>query len=137
MPLIYCRGCKGLNQLKVYLGSLFQKELKQFPQQDQEKIARFIIHVQQKGFQDLPGRNKPSSEVPPNDPQWLAKVQYAQKHSLWHYHIGIPDYDESRAYGDKTSAYVLHYIMGVDFIKIIDFTKHPPFTLPTTQYIIS
>ncbi len=115
--------------MQVLLAEDFKKGLENFPKEDRRKIAEFILFVQQNGFTGLPGRNKSSDSVPTDDPQWLEKVQFAQRHNLWHYHIGIPEYKGSR-YGDFTSAYILHYILGEGFIKIVGFDSHPPFILP-------
>lgn len=48
-----------------------------------------MAHVRDFGLHDLVGRNKSSDNVPTDDPNWTAKVKYAQEHNLWHYHIGI------------------------------------------------
>lgn len=73
--------------------------------------------------------------VPKNDPDWLNKVKYAQAYNLWHYHIGIPNYELSEK-GDYTSEYVLHYIKGENFIKIVDLSAHPPLHLPSLDYLL-
>jgi len=121
--------------MEVLLSKQFKTELKNFPKADQEKIASFILHVQRQGMKNLPGKNKPSHDVPHDDPQWLDKVSYAQQHNLWHYHIGIPQYDTSCQHGEQTSEYILHYIKGDGFIKIVDFSAHPPFKLPAETYL--
>lgn len=121
--------------MDVYLGERFKSELKNYPKEDQNKIVDFLLHVKEKGFSELVGRNKPSDDVPTDDPQWLKKVSYAQKYNLWHYHIGIPEYDTSGGIGNYTSKYILHYIKGDGFIKIVDMTEHPPFNLPSDSYV--
>ena len=109
---------------------------KQFPESDRKKIMMFIKHITTYGFNGLPGKNKPSDEVNKDAPNWLEKVQYAQLHNLWHYHIGIPEYeDESLPYGRQTSEYVIHYIKGNGFIRIVDMSAHPPFKLPSLDYL--
>ncbi|WP_460036513.1 hypothetical protein [Mannheimia haemolytica] len=59
--------------------------------------------------------------MPTNDPYWAEKVAKAQKYSLWHYHIGIPEYDTSQGFGNYTSEYILHYVKGENFIQIVDY----------------
>lgn len=120
----------------MILGKKFREELRHFPTADQEKIADFIEHVQLHGLSQLEGRNKNSDNVPTDNPNWLTKVKFAQAHNLWHYHIGIPNYDSGTTFGDKTSAYLLHYVRYDDMIKIVDFSDHPPFKFPTEAYLI-
>ncbi|MDO4440591.1 MAG: hypothetical protein Q4B81_00225 [Moraxella sp.] len=120
--------------LRVDFGKIFSERLPNFPRADKLKIAEFIQHIKSFGFDGLKGRNKSSDNVPFDNPDWSKRVQYAQKHNLWHYHIGIPDYQESDK-GDHTSEYVLHYIKGDDFIKIVDLSAHPPLHLPDASYL--
>lgn len=121
--------------IKVLFGTEIAKELQYFPEKDLIKIWQFKEHIETQGFDNLAGRNKCSDDVPTSDPEWRTKVSKAQEYSLWHYHIGIPDYDKSSGFGNYTSEYILHYIKGVDFIKIVDFTAHPPFKLPSERYL--
>lgn len=109
--------------------------MRHFPESDLDIIADFANHVRTYGLINLTGRNKPSHEVPTDDPDWREKVAYAQHHHLWHYHIGIPCYDAGNDEGDKTSEYLLHYIRGAQEIKIVDFSAHPPFQLPSEDYL--
>ena len=119
----------------VHFGSQILQELKNFPRPDLDKINAFVQHVRQFGFDGLPGRNKCSEEVPKDTLDWLVKVRYAQTHNLWHYHIAIPHYESNGVLGDHTSQYILHYVKGDGFIKIVDFNQHPPFELPTERYL--
>lgn len=121
--------------IKVFFGAKIAKELQYFPEQDLLKIWQFKQHVENMGLMGLAGRNKSSDDVPKDDPHWAEKVTKAQQYSLWHYHIGIPEYDTSRVFGDYTSEYILHYVKGEDFIRIVDFTAHPPFKLPSESYL--
>ena len=116
--------------MKVTLATLFAKRFLNFPKQDQEKIRTFIEHVENYGLADLQGRNKSSDNVPTDNLNYLAKVNYAQQHKLWHYHIGIPDY-ETASNGEQVSEYILYYQYFDDEIKIVAMSYHPPFELPT------
>lgn len=120
--------------MQVKFGQIFAKNLVNFPKSDILKIRAFIKCVEEQGLVGLEGRNKSSDNVPTDDPNWRTKVLYAQKHHLWHYHIGIPTY--AGMDGDKTSEYVLHYIKETDYIKIVDMSAHPPFELPSENYLI-
>ena len=121
--------------MEVLYGQIFLKHFQRFPKNDKLKIAAFIVHVQEYGLVNLQGRNKPSDHVPTNDPNWLQKVKYAQQYNLWHYHIGIPCYTHC-SYGNDTSEYVLHYIRGDGFIKLVALSPHPPLALPQPEYLV-
>ncbi|WLF84400.1 hypothetical protein [Moraxella sp. ZY210820] len=112
----------------------FKQYLRNFPETDRQKISAFVTHVQQYGLTGLKGRNKNSDNVPTNDPNWSERVAYAQKYQLWHYHIGIPNYELSER-GDYVSEYILHYIREEQRIIIVDMSPHPPFQLPDIDYL--
>lgn len=120
--------------MKVAFSKMFANNFRHFPKKDQDKINAFIYHVSLYGLNHLTGRNKSSDNVHTDDPDFLKKIAKVRKHNLWHYHIGIPNY-ETAGNGDKVSEYVLHYIRGEDYIKIVDLDSHPPFTLPSDEYI--
>ena len=121
--------------LTIEYGLLFRKEFANFPAKDQEAIAKFIEHILKFGFTNLEGRNKSSDNVHKDDPYFAQKVQYARENHLWHYHIGILAFDLSKPFGDRTSEYVLHYQRLSDRIKIVDYSAHPPFNLPSASYL--
>lgn len=120
--------------MKVTLSEDFGKKLVNFPKKDKEKIFAFIAHLENFGFEGLTGRNKSSDNVPTNHPNWLERVKYAQKHALWHYHIGIPHYETAKN-SEQVSEYILHYIRGENAIKLVTLSYHPPFELPTEAEI--
>ncbi|MGX2956457.1 hypothetical protein [Ursidibacter arcticus] len=121
--------------IKVLFGSKIASELQHFPEKDLIKILQFKEYVEIYGLENLPGRNKCSDNVPTDDPNWSMKVAKAQQYNLWHYHIGIPEYDVSLGFGNYTSEYILHYIRNDDSIQIVDFSAHPPFRLPSESYL--
>ncbi|HDH7837945.1 hypothetical protein ORL26_16770 [Raoultella ornithinolytica] len=122
--------------MNVGFGKQFLKELQQYPQPDRKKILSFAQKVRDEGFANLPGRNKFSDDVDTDDPEFLLKVRYVHKHCLWHYHIGIIEYDITKPLGDQTSEYVVHYSRKeVNSIKLVDYSAHPPFRLPTITYL--
>ncbi|WGE31384.1 hypothetical protein NYR60_05780 [Actinobacillus genomosp. 2] len=71
-----------MSGLKVELGQLFSKEMKNYPQKDRLLINKFIIHIQQFGFVGLEGRNKNSDNVDKDAPYFSQKVKYAQENAL-------------------------------------------------------
>lgn len=82
--------------MKVIFSQKFANHYQNYLKKDQDKINQFIYHVSLHGLTNLTGRNKSSDNVPRDDPNWAEKVAYAQKHKLWHYHIGIPSYDSQQ-----------------------------------------
>lgn len=120
--------------MNVIYGEKFRIHLKNYPKADLLKIKSFVKHIKQFGFEGLQGRNKSSDNVPKDDPNWSQKVAYAQKHKLWHYHIGIPKYSTATN-GEQVSEYVLHYILQDDYIVLVDLSAHPPFELPSEDYL--
>lgn len=121
--------------LTVEMSVLFKKEFVHFPLEDQLAIANFAQHLMTQGFVGLEGKNKSSDEVSTNDPNWSKKVAYAQEHHLWHYHIGIKSYDYDKPFGERTSEYVVHYQRLGNLIRLVDYSAHPPFRLPTESYL--
>lgn len=122
--------------MNVAFGKQFLKELQQYPKPDRTKILSFAQQVRDEGFANLPGRNKYSEDVDTNDPQFVQKVRYVRLHCLWHYHIGIIQYDTTKRHGDMTSEYVVHYSRKeADSVKLVDYSAHPPFRLPAETYL--
>jgi len=100
-----------------------------------------LPHVEIHGLDGpLDGRNKPSWDVPANDPCFITKVDYAKEHNLHHYHVGVPDYDDVEGTGfGQVSQYVLHYqLLKNEFghvLKVVDYGEPPPFDLPALPYL--
>lgn len=120
--------------MKVVFGETFYQHFKNFPKSDQIKIMQFVDNVETYGLENLTGRNKSSDNVPTDDPNWLTKVRYAQQYKLWHYHIGIPNY-ETATNGEQVSEYILHYQRFDNEIRLVSMSYHPPFELPTETEI--
>lgn len=68
--------------LHVDYGQLFSKHLPNFPKADRLKIAEFVHHIQNFGFDGLQGRNKSSDNVPITHPNWSERIIYAKTHNL-------------------------------------------------------
>lgn len=125
-----------MSQYNVSLGRLFAVEFKNFPKDDQDKILDFIKHYQQHGFAGLPGKNVPSTRIPPDTENYEELYHFASFYQLWHYHIGIPMYELSYVEKYLTSEWLLHYrrMSRVD-IRIVDLSYHPPFRMPSEDYL--
>lgn len=120
--------------ITVSLTEHFRARYKTFPKKNRDKISAFIAEVKANGFAGLEGRNKFSDDVDPDDPDFVAKVQFVREHCLWHYHVGIYFYKPGTPHGDRTSMFVLHY-KRIDprNISINHLSPHPPFNLPTLE----
>lgn len=121
--------------MKVVFGEIFYQYFRNFPKSDQQKIAKFVDDVETYGLDGLQGRNKASDSVPTDAPNWSKKVAYAQKYHLWHYHIGIPQYETAND-GEQVSEYILHYQRFDDEIRLVSMSYHPPFELPEQNLLI-
>ena len=95
------------------------------------KVAVFLTHLENKGFLGLQGRNKKSNNPETSDYNFHQKATFAIQNKLFHYHIGIPEY-ESSPQGDLTSEYVIHYSFDElqGFVDVICVDFHPPLQLP-------
>lgn len=130
----------SFNFLKIYM-NLSEQPPHCHPEEtsDKEKINYFISAFLNHGFGDsqhFPGRLKESSDIDTDDPQFLKKVTFAREHRLWHYHIGIPCYEEQSKSnrGNWLSAYLLNLQKFLeDYIKLVDLNSHPPFVLPKAK----
>lgn len=114
--------------MQVDFSPKFLKALDALDEHSQDAVADFVNHVEVYGFKGLVGRNKSSAAPNPSTKRERADFAYAQKHCLWHYHIGIPSYVGE--HGDMTSQYILHYQRFDEHIVLVALTAHPPFVLP-------
>lgn len=118
--------------MRVETNSCFDEQYWTLDTPTQQAIAKFVAYVEQYGLHGLKGRNKSSAPQNPHTKRERADFAYAQKHCLWHYHIGIPEYVGND--GDMTSEYVLHYQRFDDRIVLVGLSAHPPFELPTISH---
>ena len=122
---------QGIGIVKVEFSDSFAEQFLHFDDDVRDVIVEFAIYVEHHGLKGLQGRNKSSALANPHTKRQQAQFAYAQKHCLWHYHIGIPHYIGE--HGDMTSEYILHYQRFDDGIVIVDMTAHPPFELPALK----
>ena len=122
-------------------GKQFAIEFTNYPVEQQNKILNFIETYQQFGlidFTKFQGKIKPS---------WLGidklnpVYDFTYSNSLWHYHIGIPDYQKSKYNHYLTSDMVLHFQWKkqATHIRILHITWHykatGEFWLPANEYL--
>lgn len=117
--------------IHVSFSKYFMCFFRGLPEDEQNKIVNFISHLKKHAWSNLEGRNKKSDDISPKLPDYQEKIDFVNKFNLWHYHIGIREYDLRKRHGDRTSRFVLHYMNKPENIKIVDMSEHPPFVLPT------
>lgn len=118
----------------------FAREFKNLPSPDSDKILDFIDIYEAHGLSDF------SLYIGKLAPSWSGNFisatdyNYAQEHSLWHYHVGIPEY-ESNHPKYQTSEYLLHFQWPDrgNHITIVDlyshYTSSDEFYFPPTSYL--
>lgn len=119
--------------------SKFKAEFANFPKDQQEKILDFLQIYLAHGFADFSkytGKISPSwAGLEETDPNYI----YCHANSLWHYHIGIPEYVKNHD-KYKTSEWVLHFQMSSDtHINLVDIYSHYDkkgnFYIPSGEYL--
>lgn len=119
----------------------FQREFKNFPVDQQDKVLDFIETYEEYGLTDFSkyeGKISPSWRgLETTDPNYT----YTRSNHLWHYHIGIPTYKSVHS-TYKTSDMVLHFQWPNkgEKINLVDmyyhYTNGGDFYLPTPQYLV-
>lgn len=142
------RKCANLFSSKLKIDAVFTvkfktkfaQEFKNFPTAQQDKILDFIEIFQKVGLSDF---TKYEGKI---SPSWASlnitdtNYHYAKQNHLWHYHIGIPIY-EQRHSKYKTSDVVLHFQWQKNSTEIylVDiyqhYTKAGNFYLPSKDYL--
>lgn len=148
----------GLIINNIIIKDVAKNKIKNFSQKERKKINFFFETFQKQGFLGIKCndyknycnhfkirnqknyliRNKKSTSVDTNDPEFSIKVEYARKEKLWHYHLGFYDSNENNLEGyrlsnngDLTSQWIIHYAkINDNEITIWDLDCHPPFSLP-------
>lgn len=115
--------------MQVQMSDYFKEAYPHFDDGVRQAVARFIDHMENYGVKGLQGRNKSSADLTDTTKKGRERAKFAQKHCLWHYHLGVPEYIEQRN-GEFTSQYILHYCYYDDLIVLVDIDTHPPFYLP-------
>lgn len=103
----------------------FAKEFKQFQEDQQDKITDFIFTYQEHGLSDF---SKYEGKITPSwkgDNISQEDYQFAVDNHLWHYHVGLPEYEQNHP-KYKTSSDLLHFqwkFKGNE-IAIVDLYRH-------------
>ncbi|TXR52051.1 hypothetical protein [Reinekea thalattae] len=129
-----------MDDFEVLFSSKFTTEFECFPIDQQEKILSFAKTFQDNGLSDF------SIYEGKVTPSWKGgtisdkNYQYALDNDLWHYHVGIPEYEKIHD-KYKTSDWLLHFqwpnrgneICLVDLYS--HYTSGGEFYLPPETYL--
>lgn len=110
----------------------------QLDDEQRELVDDFSFHFQAHGMKGWQGKFGPTDNVPHNDNNRAHKIWFAQKHKLWHVHIGYPRWcaSQNTLAPYKTSNYVVHYQrLTSDHIAIVDYGHHDPFHMPAKDVL--
>lgn len=101
-----------------------------------DRIDDFIDHVEENGLHGWVGKVGNSRNVPENYDDREAIIEKAEKHSLWHAHLGDPEFKDSRYGNYKVSDWVIHFQKFSNYhIKLLDLGYHNPMELPDENLI--
>jgi hypothetical protein len=129
---------------------VLKDKVKKLGKREKGKVFEFFQTFQDGGFAAIDNyfvegyrvRNKSSDNVRTDDLDFVAKVKFAQKHNLWHFHAGFYDFGygiegyKVSSNGELTSQWVIHYQKFSDnHINVADLTPHPPFDLPSEDVL--
>ncbi len=123
---------------RASFGVQFQKEFVNYPLDQKKAVYEFVQTYQEHGlgnFSRFQGKIAASwRNATPED------EAYAREHNLWHYHVGLPIYEQS-PYGDyMTSDWLLHFKWDSnEHIILVDIFQHSQssgkFYLPSPTYL--
>lgn len=106
----------------------------------QDGVLEFVETFELYGLSDFtqyPGKITPSWK---GVEESSSSFKFAYENSLWHYHIGVPQYVSVHP-KYKTSDYVLHFqwLQGSSHIDLVDVSAHykstGAFYMPSNEYL--
>ncbi len=122
-------------------GKKFAVEFNNYPENQQDKILDFTDIYEENGLSDF---SKFQGKIAPS---WrgIEKTNpiydFTYSNSLWHYHVGLPDYIKSKYNNYLTSDMILHFQWksNANHIRVLDITWHykrnGEFWLPNSDYL--
>ena len=122
-------------------GKKFAVEFNNYPENQQDKILYFTDIYEENGLSDF---SKFQGKIAPS---WrgIDKTHpiydFTYSNSLWHYHVGLPEYIKSKYNNYLTSDMILHFQWknNINHIRILDITWHYKanglFWLPKSNYL--
>lgn len=100
---------------------------------EKDLIDDFVFHFRQFGLKGFRGKVAPTDNVPMIDPDRIHKIWWANRHNLWHAHIGYPAWAPCiNPYGTyETSDFVVHFQkLSLELIALVDYGSHNPMLMP-------
>lgn len=117
---------------KVEFSAHFTITYDDLPEDQQELIDDFVFHFRRNGLNGYKGKFGPTDNVPEQDPDRVHKIWYANRHKLWHAHIGHPYWVRSHPLAKyETSDYVVHFQrLTPEYIALVEYGHHNPMAMP-------
>ena len=122
-------------------GKQFAVEFSNYPEKQQNKILDFTDIYEEYGLNEF---SKYQGKI---SPSWrgIDKTHpiydFTYSNSLWHYHVGLPEYIKSKYNNYLTSDMILHFQWknNSNHIRVLDITWHykrnGEFWLPNSDYL--
>lgn len=123
---------------KIEFSEHFTQKYDGLSEVEQNLIDDFVFHFIEHGLDRFSGKIAPTDNVPALDPDRINKIWWANKHHLYHAHIGYPHWIPSRnPWGTyQTSDYLVHFQkLNPSYIALVDYGSHNPFLIPERQML--
>lgn len=118
---------------QVEVGEAFVLKYNGLPQDQRQLIQAFVTHYRSNGLEGWRGKVAKTDNVPMSDPDRSHKIWWANRHNLWHAHVGHPDWSPGQNPYVKyeTSDWVVHFQkVSAQLIALIDYDHHNPMSMP-------
>ena len=122
-------------EYQVAFGKTFNKYYSQsYPKSTLDLIDDFIDHYEEHGLRGWKGKISPSNRVPENYENRSVLIAKADKHNLWHVHIGDPKWNPTPHGQYLTSDWVLQFKRVNNYkIVLLELGWHNPLLLPSND----
>nr|WP_314583496.1 hypothetical protein [uncultured Pseudomonas sp.] len=123
------------------LGGEFILKYAGLPADQQNLIKAFIAHYRSNGLDGWRGKIARTDNVPLSDQDRMHKIWWANRHNLWHAHVGHPYWSQPKNEHIKheTSDWVVHFqklkVPVGQHIALIDYDHHNPMSMPTRSML--
>lgn len=100
----------------------------------QNLVMDFVEYFEKKGIVGWRGKCTSSEYVPYNYPDKEKVINFAKQNSLWHAHIGYPNWQNSKAGNYWSSNFVVHFKKVSEHkIILLSIGMHDPMIIPSAD----